>query len=94
LVATKKSKPLDELLSALRSLDYREQGRTDQAIDMLSKAYHGFTEGFDTPDLKWAKTLLDELQAAWICEFRATRRFLQAGIIPETLYWLECSSGP
>jgi hypothetical protein len=30
---------------------------------MLSDAYAGFTEGFDTPDLKAAKTLLHELDA-------------------------------
>ena len=28
---------------------------------MLTEIYSWFTEGFDTPDLKDAKTLLDEL---------------------------------
>jgi hypothetical protein len=28
---------------------------------MLAEIYHCFTEGFDTADLKDAKTLLDEL---------------------------------
>jgi len=28
---------------------------------MLEKIYSWFTEGFDTPDLKEAKTLLEEL---------------------------------
>ena len=28
---------------------------------MLADIYHWFTEGFDTPDLKDAKALLDEL---------------------------------
>ena len=28
---------------------------------MLAEIYNWFTEGFDTPDLKDAKTLLDEL---------------------------------
>jgi hypothetical protein len=49
--------------ASLASL-HQEQGPTDQAIDMLSKAYRGFAEGFDTPDIRQAKTLLDELQAA------------------------------
>jgi len=30
---------------------------------MLSDTYGRFTEGFDTPDLKSAKALLDELNA-------------------------------
>jgi hypothetical protein len=30
---------------------------------MLAEIYGWFTEGFDTPDLKDAKTLLDELNS-------------------------------
>jgi hypothetical protein len=37
------------------------QGRREEARVMLSEIYHWFTEGFDTPDLKDAKVLLDEL---------------------------------
>jgi adenylate cyclase len=37
------------------------QGRRKEARAMLSEIYGWFTEGFDTPDLKDAKTLLDEL---------------------------------
>jgi predicted ATPase len=40
-----------------------EQGRRDEARAMLAKIYGWFTEGFDTPDLKDAKALLDELGA-------------------------------
>jgi tetratricopeptide (TPR) repeat protein len=40
---------------------YAKQGRRDEARAMLSEIYHWFTEGFDTADLKDAKTLLDEL---------------------------------
>ena len=29
--------------------------------DLLAPIYRGFTEGFDTPDLKEAKALLEEL---------------------------------
>ena len=40
----------------------REQGRRAQARDLLAPVYGWFTEGFDTPDLKEAKALLDELR--------------------------------
>ena len=39
----------------------RDAGRRDEARAMLAKVYNWFTEGFDTPDLKDAKALLDEL---------------------------------
>jgi predicted ATPase len=39
----------------------RDQGRRAEARDLLAPVYGWFTEGFDTPDLKEAKTLLDEL---------------------------------
>ena len=38
-----------------------EQGRRTEARDLLAPVYGGFTEGFDTPDLKEAKALLAEL---------------------------------
>ena len=38
-----------------------KQGRRDEARAMLAEIYGWFTEGFDTADLKHAKTLLDEL---------------------------------
>ena len=37
------------------------QGKTTEARDLLAPVYGWFTEGFDTPDLKEAKALLDEL---------------------------------
>ena len=37
------------------------QGRRAEARDLLAPVYGWFTEGFDTPDLKEAKALLDEL---------------------------------
>jgi class 3 adenylate cyclase/predicted ATPase len=39
----------------------RDQGRRSEARDLLAPVYGWFTEGFDTPDLKEAKALLDEL---------------------------------
>jgi class 3 adenylate cyclase/predicted ATPase len=40
---------------------WRDQGRREEARDLLAPVYGWFTEGFDTLDLKDAKTLLDEL---------------------------------
>jgi len=36
-------------------------GRRDEARAMLAEIYNWFTEGFDLPDLKEAKALLEEL---------------------------------
>ena len=40
---------------------WRNQGKRDQACDLLAPVYGWFTEGFDTLDLKEAKALLDAL---------------------------------
>jgi predicted ATPase len=40
-----------------------DQGKRDEARDLLAPAYGWFTEGFDTRDLKEAKALLDALAA-------------------------------
>jgi predicted ATPase len=40
---------------------WQEQGRMDEARQMLAEIYGWFTEGFDTPDLQEAKALLKEL---------------------------------
>jgi class 3 adenylate cyclase/predicted ATPase len=40
----------------------RDQGRRAEARDLLAPVYDWFTEGFETPDLKNAKALLDELR--------------------------------
>ena len=39
----------------------RDQGKRDEACELLAPVYGWFTEGFDTRDLREAKTLLDEL---------------------------------
>jgi predicted ATPase len=39
-----------------------DQGRRDEARELLAPVYGWFTEGFDTLDLKQAKALLDELE--------------------------------
>jgi predicted ATPase len=40
---------------------WRDQGKRQQAHDLLAPVYDWFTEGFDTLDLKQAKMVLDEL---------------------------------
>jgi predicted ATPase len=40
---------------------WRDQGKPQQAHELLAPVYSWFTEGFDTLDLKEAKALLDEL---------------------------------
>ena len=42
---------------------WRDQGRCAEARDLLSPVYGWFTEGFDTTDLKEAKTLMEALDA-------------------------------
>jgi predicted ATPase len=39
----------------------RDQGKRDEARDLLAPVYGWFTEGFDTLDLKEAKALLEQL---------------------------------
>jgi predicted ATPase len=40
---------------------WRDQGKVQQARELLTPVYGWFTEGFDTRDLKEAKALLEEL---------------------------------
>jgi predicted ATPase len=40
---------------------WQQQGKRQEAYDLLAPVYEWFTEGFDTADLKDAKSLLDEL---------------------------------
>jgi predicted ATPase len=42
---------------------WRDQGKRQQADDLLAPIYGWFTEGFDTLDLKEAKRLLEQLRA-------------------------------
>ncbi len=43
---------------------WRDQGKRQQAYDLLARVYGWFTEGFDTVDLRQAEKLLDELAAS------------------------------
>jgi predicted ATPase len=40
---------------------WQQQGKRREARQLLAEIYGWFTEGFDTADLKDAKTLLDDL---------------------------------
>jgi predicted ATPase len=40
---------------------WQQQGRRDEARELLVPVYHWFTEGFDTADLQEAKALLEAL---------------------------------
>jgi len=42
---------------------WRNQGKPQQARELLAPVYGWFTEGFETRDLKEAQALLDELRA-------------------------------
>ena len=42
---------------------WRDQGKREEARDLLAPVYGWFTEGFDTLDLKEAKALLNELSS-------------------------------
>ena len=42
---------------------WRDQGKHNEARDLLAPLYGWFTEGFDTVDLKEANALLDEFAA-------------------------------
>ena len=54
--------PAPRLLSAMARL-WRDQGKRDEARELLAPVYGSFTEGFDTLDLKEAKALLEQLSA-------------------------------
>ena len=40
---------------------WQQQGKRDEAHELLAPIYGWFTEGFDTADLQEAKALLEEL---------------------------------
>ena len=52
---------VDNLLSTGCTRLWRDQGKPQQARELLAPVYGWFTEGFDMRDLKEAKGLLGEL---------------------------------
>jgi predicted ATPase len=61
-VAQKQQAKAYELRAAMSMARlWRDQGKRQQAHDLLAPVYAWFTEGFDTLDLKQAKESLNEL---------------------------------
>jgi predicted ATPase len=64
VVARQQSAKTLELRAAMSTARlWRDQGKRGEARHLLAPVYGWFTEGFDTLDLKEAKTLLEELAA-------------------------------
>src|SRR5690348_2347731 len=63
-VARRQSAKFWELRAALDLARlWRDQGKRAEACDLLAPVYNWFTEGHDTPVLKEAKALLEQLSA-------------------------------
>jgi hypothetical protein len=56
------AKTLELRASVARARHCAKQGKGPKALDMLSSTYGWFSQGFETPDLLEAKTLLGELR--------------------------------
>jgi hypothetical protein len=55
---------MPELRAATRLTRLRlAAGKRQDGIDALRRVYETFTEGFDTPELVEARTVLDEVEA-------------------------------
>ena len=60
-IARNKRARSSELLAATCLAEfYRDEGKRDEARDLLAPIYDWFTEGFDTNNLREAKALLDQ----------------------------------
>ncbi len=55
------AKPLELRAAINLARLWRDQGKIAEARELVAPVYGWFSEGFDTPDLMYAKTLLDEL---------------------------------
>jgi predicted ATPase len=57
--------PASPVVASRAALDlarlWRDQGRRTEARDLLAPIYGWFTEGFDTPVLQEARSLLEQL---------------------------------
>jgi predicted ATPase len=63
-VARRQSAKLFELRATMSMARlWRDQGKREEARELLAPVYGWFTEGFDTLDLKEGKALLDELSS-------------------------------
>jgi len=61
IACRQQAKSLELRVAMSLSRVWRQQGKRDEARQMLADIYGWFTEGFDTADLLEAKTLLEEL---------------------------------
>jgi predicted ATPase len=62
-IAARQEARLLELRAAVGlARHWRSQDRTAEAYKLLAPIYGWFSEGFDTPDLKDARELLDDLK--------------------------------
>ena len=62
VIARNQQTPIFELRAAMSMARlWRDQGKREEARELLAPVYGWFTEGFDTRDLKEAKALLDTL---------------------------------
>jgi len=65
---------------------WRDQGKPQQARELLAPVYRWFTEGFDTRDLKDAKALLEELQGAQLVLWRSRHRFKRRATVKQARF--------
>jgi predicted ATPase len=61
IARTQQAKSFELRTATSLSKLWQQQGKRQEAYDLLAPVYNWFTEGFDTLDLKDAKMLLDEL---------------------------------
>jgi predicted ATPase len=61
VAAGQQAKSLELRAATSLALLLRDEGKRDEARNLLAPVYGWFTEGFDTLDLKEAKALLDVL---------------------------------
>jgi predicted ATPase len=61
IARSQKSKSLELRAAMALARLWERQGRRQDAYDLVAPIYGWFSEGFDTPDLKQAKTLLEML---------------------------------
>jgi predicted ATPase len=62
IAANQGAKTLELRARVARARHCAQQGKGQKALDMLSPIYGWFSQGFGTPDLLQAKTLLAELR--------------------------------
>jgi predicted ATPase len=61
IAQAQQAKSLELRATASLARLWRDQGKVQQARELLAPVYGWFTEGFDTRDLKEAKALMAEL---------------------------------